>query len=384
LGASLPEPARIAARTASWFAVALVFTATAAQAQRTGPTLHGRAALGDSVLTAGTVLVHHLATEAQAETDTVRIRPDGTFELRLRRVPDPDLGDVYFGSIRHDGILYFGQAITDASQLDSTYLIRTFDTVSVSAAEGALTIGARNIFLEGEEGLWRVTDLFQILNGGQRTVLAGDRGHVWTYPLPEGASDFSLNQQTEFLPQSAEFVDGAVVLDAPIPPGERVFVFRYTMPDPFIEFPTPGVTGTIDLLVREPAPPVEAEGLTFMERVELEPGTTYVRFNGASVEGPSIRLREAEKPGTPPVKILAVVLALILAGAGLFGVMGMRREPVPAAATTGGSSDMRRDILLQIARLDEDFEASETTTESDRDTYQKRRAELMRRLQSGG
>ncbi|NIQ54466.1 MAG: hypothetical protein GWN71_14170, partial [Gammaproteobacteria bacterium] len=63
---------------------------------------------------------------------------------------------------------------------------------------------------------------------------------------------------------------------------------------------------------------LDVEGLEPVERIELEPGSTYVRFSGADVTAPVIRITELEERSPPRVEWVAVLLALILTGTAVY------------------------------------------------------------------
>jgi hypothetical protein len=350
--------------------------ASAAAQVEAEPTLSGRVFVADTALRTGTVVLHRISDLGQGELDSVRVAADGAFSFRLPRVPDPARDDVYFASVRHAGVLYFGHAVTLAAQLDSLYEIHTYDTLMAPPEGVDLVVQARNVFFEPDSSGWRVTDVFQLRNDRDRTLVARDGGRVWIYPLPAEARDPQPGQG-ELSLDPMSFEDGSIVVRAAVPPGERLFVIRYSVDDPFLSLPTPGRTEALDILVREPAPPLEAEGLALVGRVELEPGTTYRRFSADDLSLSTIRLREGEDRGAPPVRWIAVALALVLAAAGLFAFRGGGRL-APAAAGDRGA------LLLQVARLDEEFETSSAPSDAAFRTYERRRSELVRRLRALG
>jgi hypothetical protein len=340
------------------------------------PVLEGRAFLGDSALTSGTVVLHLVGEATQGEIDSVQVSRDGSFAFRLPSVPDPRRSEVYFASVRHAGILYFGSAISLPVQLDSLYEIHAYDTLVVSPGGAAVPVEARNVFLEEDSSGWQVTDLIQLRNDEDRTLVAPENGVVWRYPLPPTAQDPTMSDAT-LAATSWTFEDGDVVVRAPLPPGERLFVVRYAVPGPFLEIPLPGVTEGIDVLVKEPAPPLEVPGLTVAQPVELEPGSTYRRFSGAETRDAVVRLVEGEVPRTVPPGWLALLLALVLGSAGVWIVQRPALErPTPLPRRS------RRALLVEVAQLDEAFEATPSPTPEERGAYEVRRRGLLRQLHS--
>jgi hypothetical protein len=365
-----------------------------------GPQLAGTVYLGEAPMPGGTVVLHHLADGSQGELDSVRAQSDGEFAFALPRSPDPGRGDVFFASVRHLGVLYFGPAITEPAQLDSVYRVQAYDTILAPAEGLPLPLSSRSVFFEPDSTGWRVTDLFQLRNDTDRTLVTRPGGVVWRHRLPAEARDV-VTGQGELSFAAAEFENGSLVVRAAIPPGERLFVVRYRVGSLGIEVPNEGPTDALDLLIREPSPPVEVRGLELLDRIELEAGSTYRRYSGADVTLPVVAIVESEAAGAPRVEWVALLLALILGAVGLY-VLRPAASPVGAArarsgavaargldsAPSGRTDDAgtaeaadRQALLYEGARLDEDFAAADAGP-AERRRYETRRAELIRRLRA--
>ncbi|MDZ7779881.1 MAG: hypothetical protein U5R14_08105 [Gemmatimonadota bacterium] len=351
------------------------------------PLLRGEVLVGDAPLDTGTVVLHQVTDIEQGEIDSVGVSEEGSFSFRLPSPPDRAAERFYFASVRHAGILYFGSALATTTQLDSIYRIQAYDTAMVAEGGADIPLQARNIFFEPNGEEWRVTDIFQLRNDGDRTLIAPEGGAVWRYPLPEGARDFSSGQG-EFAIDGTLFRDGVVSVRAAISPGERVFVFRYAVDDPFGPVPTPGNTEAFDLLVREPSPRVGVEGLELQGRVELEQGSTYRRYSGIDVGPGRVSVIETEQEGEIPMEWVTVLVGLALAVAALFVLKG-RQAPAaagvggsPSAGSVGAAGANRQAVLVEIARLDEAFESNASPTDEERAAYEARRAELLRQLEA--
>jgi hypothetical protein len=347
------------------------------------PVLEGVVRVGDEPMDSGTVVLHRIDDAVQGEIDSTRVGDRGAFTFSLPSVPAAGGGEMYFASTRHQGVLYFGGAVTAPAQLDSLYEIQAWDTLVVSDPAGRqLPVAIRNVFLEEEETDWLVTDLIQVRNEAEGTLVSLGDGVVWRYPLPEEATSPSLGG--EFIPGSSEFDDGDLVVYSALPPGERVFVIRYRVPDPYITLPLPGETGVLEVLVREPAPPLQIPALQAGLQVELEPGSTYRRYSGTDLSDARIAIVEGREEGNIPVEWLAVVLGLLLTGVALWAVLGRPRAgPAPAAPAEDGDG-VRRAVVLEIARLDRDFEALDEPSEEERVRYREARRALLDRLSDAG
>ncbi len=344
------------------------------------PILNGQVLLGDTVLGQGTVTLHLLSEDQESAIDSVTLGPDGRFRLRLPHVPDPERSEVFFATLEHHDIVYVGDFITLPIQLDTVYTIQAYDTTAAPRDGADLTLQIRNLFLEAEAGAWRVTDVFQIHHDGPATLVVQDGGVVWRYPLPDVATSIELGQ-SDIVPGGTVIEDGHLVVRSPIPPGDKLFVVQYVLPSPFLSAPAPGRTQQVDLLIREPAPELVAPGLTRGQAIEFEPGSAYRRYTASDWDGSDIRLREGEPRGAPPVRGMAVALALILTAAGLWTVVGKppaERITVPATPSSGGRS--REAIIMEIARLDEAFAAMIDPDEGERAAYERQRRALLSRV----
>lgn len=360
--------------TAAVLALLSFPTALAAQVEATA-TLEGTAYVGDTAMTAGTVVLHRLSEDSQGELDSLSVGPEGSFAFPLPHVPDPTRSDVFFASVRHQGVLYFGPAITSAVQLDSLYEIHAYDTLLAPASGLSIPLQSRSIFFEPDSAGWRVTDLFQVRNDETRTIVARPGGRVWSHPLPDEARNVRAGEQ-ELALDAAQFENGELVVRAAVPPGERLFVVRYEVDSPSLTIPNPETTETMDVLIREPAPPLGVEGLELLDRIELEAGSTYLRYSGTDVSARAIRISEIEETSPPRVEWAAVLLALVLTGAALF----ILRPGPSAQARTPVSRDA---LVRQVALLDEEFDSAGASQQARR-AYEKRRAELLRRIRSLG
>jgi hypothetical protein len=184
-------------------------------------------------------------------------------------------------------------------------------------------------------------------------------------------------------PDAVELIDGHLLVTSSLPPGMREFVVRYRLADPFVTLSLPGFTGEMELLVREPAPPLEVTGLQPAPSVEMEPGVTYRRFVEDSLLEATVTLSQGERQPVVPTRWLAVGLALVLTIASLYSVLrpgaaGHHEVPVPLAVTP---FERRQMLLIEVARLDESRAKGEIALEDD---WVARRRILIERVQELG
>ena len=75
---------------------------------------------------------------------------------------------------------------------------------------------------------------------------------------------------------------------------------------------------------------------------------------------------------------IAVILAIVLAAGGVVALRA-RSARAPAAARI----DRRQELLLDVARLDEDYQRMKSPSEADTREYRARRAALIEQLRKG-
>lgn len=333
--------------------------------------LAGQVLIGDAPADSGTVVLHRVSPTFTGALDSVRVERGGVFTMPLADLSEDATDDVFFASIRYRNVLYVGGAITDTGDLADPYVIRAYPTVAAGPGI-SLPIRVRNFFAVREDGGngWSVSDLFELRNDFQATVIASEAGAAWSYALPPGAVDFEVGQ-SDLSPGAASFSGGRLHVSAAIPPGESVYLVRYRIPAGEFTIPLEGVTESVELLIREPAGDLSVTGLMSTEPVTLE-GVTYRRFAGREVAPSVVTVGSGSRllPGNR-IALVAVMLALALA---LVGAVLAFRSP---ARTVAGTAGGRRHALVEVARLDERWQAGAIEAEE----YDRRRRELLRELE---
>ena len=329
--------------------------------------LSGRVLVGDRPADTGTVVLHRVAAGSSGEVDSVAVGPGGQFELALPE--GSGTGDeVFFATTRYQDVLYFGQAIT---RLPSSggYVIQAYPTLP-SGPDAWPLLQVRNVVAtRPESGLgWAVADFFELVNSAPATLVSGGTGPTWSHALPLEAVNARAGE-SDLSPGMASFRDGRVHVSAPIPPGQSVYVLRYDIPGDDFGIPLEVTTGSVELLLAEPAGDLSVTGLAAAEGVELE-GVRYRRFAGRDLAPSVVTVAVAEtRMPFGPRSLVAVFLTLVLAGAGAL-VAGRSRS------ADRGTGRRRRQVLLDIARLDEDRAGGRLAPED----YTRRRTRLLKEL----
>ena len=321
--------------------------------------LRGVLEVGGVPADSGTVVLHLVTPDDAGPVDSVRVTAGGGFALPLPGPPGVD-GALYFVTYRHEEVLFFGEPITQIEQLSEPYGVQAWPRQVWTPGAGSFRLAFRNIFIEeGPEG-WRVVDVFEVGHDDPFTWEAPDGQAVWSYPLPKGAMNLT-KAEMDLDPEAIRFEDGGLAVYAPFPPGDRLFVVRYDLPTLETSFPMPGRVEVVELLIREPAPLLRVEGLQADAPVELERGSSYLRWWGEDVANiaPQIRLGE-DRPFSGAW--LAIALALMLVVAASFAVL--QRPRSGRVRVSPERARTRRAILMEIAALDEAL-ASGALTESE-------------------
>ena len=334
-----------------------------------GRVLAGQVLVGYRPADTGTVVLHRVSGDSSGEVDSVRVGPSGHFELTLPA--GSGTGDaVFFATTRYQDILYFGQVITGLPDPGSSYDIQAYPALPASPDTRPL-LQVRNVVVarpQSGQG-WAVADFFELYNGAPATLVSGETGPTWSHALPREAVDLRVGE-SDLSPGMASFREGRVHVSAPIPPGESVYLLRYTIPRDDFSIPLEVAAGSMELLVREPAGDLAVTGLAAVEGVDLE-GVRYRRFAGRDL-APSVVTVSAGETRMPfgSLSLVAVFLALLFAGAG--ALLAARSE---SSAVRPGKSRGRR-VLVDIARLDEEWAAGRLSAED----YRSRRTRLLEEL----
>jgi len=325
--------------------------------------LAGQVMVGLAPADTGTVILHRVSPDFAGEVDSLPVGPEGRFVLPI---PLGSQGsDVFFASVRVDGVLYFGSAIHDPAEVDSVYTIQAYAGLPMPEG-GALPIRVRNLFVEASDSGWTVTDLFEVSNQSGFTLVPAGEGDTWSHALPEGASGFRVGQ-SDLTPDRTRLEGGRLRTTTPVLPGESIYLVQYHVPDGPLSIPSETPTERFELLFREPGPEVSVTGLAPIEPVEVE-GTTYRRFAGNNLPPTVVRAEPGTRwTATTLIPWLGAGLALVLAALG--GWVALR----------GSRPKDRGPILVQVARLDEDMASGRLSA----DEYEQRRRRLLDSLSRG-
>ena len=312
--------------------------------------LRGQVVRGTIPVTDGYVMLHSVTSLRAGQVDSISLDQNGSFVFELPGFGNiGGLDEVYFASVEYQGVLYFGGAVTEVSQLENFYSIEVFMAKNVPKEGVVLPLKVRNILLEETTNTWKVRDVMALDNFGGETLVPTGDGVVWNYPLPSGFQNPEV-VRGELPPEDVGFTDEGVFVRAPLPPGERMLVIVYELPELSTTFPAPGPTGIVELFVKEPGPSLEITELSPLDVVSLEPGSTYRRYSGSNLNETDISLTAViELEPYPLGRISLAIGILLICGVLIFGQSKSDDLISPKVTIT----DERKSIVLRIAQLDQ-------------------------------
>lgn len=306
-------------------------------AQQPDP-LRGRVLLGtDSIPVPGAeVALHRIAGESGGVLDRDTTGADGGF--RLRGGAAADSGGLYLAATRYREVLYFGGAYRGGEEPPSPYRILVFETTPLGSPD-SLPVSTRHLILRpAEDGRWSVTDLVEVRNEGDRTLVApSGRREVWSVPLPDGAGDAAV-AEAGVSANEVTVSGGRVRVASTVPPGAQRVAMEYTLPEgEAVTLQTEHPVRRLELLVRGEGTEVASGVLAAAGPVRFR-GEVFGRYSAADL-APGARVTfTAGAGGRGPLPWLFVALgAALLAAAAL---VRSRQGGTGTAAEEGRTSLM--------------------------------------------
>jgi len=199
-----------------------------------------------------------------------------------------------------------------------------------TSSDQAIRVGlAHTIINVGEESL-RVTEMFRLVNDGDRTFVGTDGVLVFT--LPGGAVGFEAPQE---LMADYQFLDdNRVAYLVPFPPGERQLVYSYRLAKPDSNELTLPLeidyrTDNLKIMVGGEGVEVTVTQLAPAEPVFTGTGERFIHFRGENIlRGTviNISLSNLSEGSGVFFPILGVIIALLVAGMAVYLVKRRRSQ----------------------------------------------------------
>jgi hypothetical protein len=151
---------------------------------------------------------------------------------------------------------------------------------------------------------------------------------------------------------------------------------QYDVASLHFQLPLPGEIALIRMVMYEPIPPMQVEGLARMEPTEVDPGVFVAYWAGEGLLDQQVSVRSGREESRVTVVVwFSIALALLLAAAGIWAA-GRRTLTPTMGARPQGDGRPRSAVLLDIAQLD----MTSGEGERNKGEYLARRAALMGEL----
>lgn len=225
-------------------------------------------------------------------------------------------GWQYAVMLSYQDVTYFSEAVTVAAGQEE--LVVTLPIYEMTTTTDAVRVSRQHIFFDAAAAdRLLVGEIYVLSNSGDRTVAAPAREDPadapLAFPLPEGAQDISLENNTNGRFQLTEsgFVDTAPL--RPGPGGTQVVV-RYSLPyeGPIsYTFSAPWPVDALTVLTPLASGlEIEGEGLTLQETREMDSGGEVVIFShGALAADETLALHLSGELVAPPLPLAPDVVS---------------------------------------------------------------------------
>lgn len=345
-----------------------------------------------------TVLQNDEQGVPQGQPVFASVAADGTFSFEADPAKSHLVG-LFYGGVAYSQVVEAGR--TDPVEL------KIYETTN-DASVVKVTSDSMTVLQNIEEGQGNVLEVLQLLryqNDSDRTFIGSESDQVSPEPGPSGEQEPQPRQVLKLpVPESAYDLapadaangaglatsgEGRLVTTSAFPPGEASVAYLFK-----VQVPRTGwqlrrevyhPTEHADLLIGRRLVLTAAPGFEFQESKTLG-GESYNRYRSGELNPGSVIEADIGFPeeGAEGVWIgFAAGVLLLALGLGLASVRMRRRRAAKAAAgkpaaqkTPAEESPTREALIVQVAELDENFEAGGL----DKAEYDTRRAALLSRL----
>lgn len=325
------------------------------------------------------VVLHRVGPDAAAPIDSMRLRSDGRYRFQYRATGDS--AAVYFVSTTRGGVAYFTPPTREASLQDETANLQVFDTTSAALP---ITVRGRHLIVTAPASATgssrSVIEVYELSNDTTLTRVAGADGTAtFEGPLPDGVTAV-LGGQGDISPDAIRVENGRVRVFAPLAPGVKQFSFTYEIPASSAHLAVHVETDVpvMEVLVEDPRGSAIGGDIVEVDPVQVD-GRPFKRFLAQDMRPPLVV--EVAMPGAADgVRGLRVMLVVTAIGAAMLLGLGMsflRGGPRAFARRRAVTPEA---LAVEIAALDQAYEALGTPSEQQKGEHYLRRAQLKGRL----
>jgi hypothetical protein len=316
------------------------------------------------------VVLHRVGSDSAGPLDSARTARDGSFTIRFARSGPGDA--IYFVSATHDGIAYFSPPI-DTSRTVNEAEIAVFDTTS---APIPIHVRGRHVVVatSAEDGKREVVEVYELANDSTVTRVAAGDVPVWSAVLPDGAGDVRVGQ-SDLSEDAIRAEGGRLRVYAPLAPGIKQLSFAYRMDARAfpLSLPLDAPAGVLEVLLEEPNGVATAPGLQRVDPVTVE-SRTFNRFLAQDVAQGGVLRIQVPVPLRSARRAWIAAMVVSAAAAMILVVLRVSRSAQRGAGTISESPAQR--LARLIAELDARVETTANVSETERESYARRRAAL--------
>jgi 5-hydroxyisourate hydrolase-like protein (transthyretin family) len=260
--------------------------------------------------------------------------------------------------------------------------------------DSALTIPVAHMVIDIEQGNLTVWEMYSFYINPEESPytyigsqeVSGGRKETLRFPLPQGYAD--LQPVSGLMSCCVVFTaEGFSDTMAVIPGQPRNIIFSYNLKysssryllSRKMEYPV----STLNLLVQKRGVQVESDTLEFQGEMQVSPEISevpYLRFSGTELAPGTVEISFSGLPHSSPVESLkwaVIVLAAIALGVGLSYPLLSKKRARGKVAVSPSPLQEREELLRQLARLDDEFEAGKIPEADYRRLREQKKARLI-------
>ncbi len=233
----------------------------------------------------------------------------------------------YLVTARYMEVDYYYPVVFETGEVTAHVEVWVCDA---TASDEAIRVRLSHIILSVEEENLQLTQIFGLINEGDKTY-AGTNGSL-VFTLPEGVTGFEAPQE---LMQDYRFLDGnRVTYLVPFPPGERQLAFSYRLAKPdsaeftiflAVDYPT----DNLELMVGGEYLEVTTDRLAPAEPVITGTGERFIHFQGENLLPGTVlnlHLVDLSKGSQLTFVIPCVIIAGLIAGIVVYLMKRRKKE----------------------------------------------------------
>lgn len=352
------------------------------------------------------VTFHRYSDSAEKEKETTKAGSDGSYSF-TGVATNGAVG--FLVSVKYLDVDYYSEPLEFTK--DATSKTVDLNVYETTTNGDKISVDKAHVLIDITEGTLGVMELRVVNNTGDRTFI-GDKAvtqdgkkATLKLPVPAGAQNIQFRQGV--VGSDVVQTDGGMVDTGPVPPGTKELVVAYDLPHDSSDFvfsrPMAYDTKSVDVFVLDVGAKVTADQLRSVEPVQADT-TRYLHLTGGPLKASdtlTMKLTGLNKGGIQDTIVwVAVGAGIVIVGlAGSFFFLRRRGDlqqayatNVPGAASAPAEDsgraaleNERKQLLVELADLDDRFEAGEISEElyqTDRSAMKQKLTEITRRLKS--